>query len=169
MHRSVGIAWIAEQVLTALRAEADHAFPLETGGVLLGYWATLPEEVVIADAIGPGPQALHGERRFRPDRDYQEAEIARRYEESGRYHTYLGDWHTHPRTGPRLSGLDRRTLRSIARDRDARAPVPLMAVLGGGITWDLVVWCLVPRSHPLPVFRSRILPFQPRPFPMGVG
>jgi integrative and conjugative element protein (TIGR02256 family) len=161
----VGLAWVAAPVLAALRVEADRAFPLETGGVLLGYWVTPGEEVVLAEIVGPGPAAHHAPRRFRPDRGYQELEIARRYEASGRYHTYLGDWHTHPRAAPDLSHLDRRTLGAIARDRDARAVTPLMAVLGHGAPWSLVVWCRIPDRRLLGVPRPAIVPLRPRPYP----
>lgn len=164
MRLTVGTAWIGESVVEVLRAEADRTFPLETGGVLLGYWVRPGEEVVIVEAVGPGPGAVHRERRFRPDRDYQEAQIARRYHEFGRYHTYLGDWHTHPSEAPRLSRLDRRTLRAIARDRHARAPMPLMAILADGAPWSLVLWCCAPARSLAAVMPSRIVPLRLRTF-----
>jgi integrative and conjugative element protein (TIGR02256 family) len=164
MRLTIGTAWIGESVVEALRTEADRTFPLETGGVLLGYWVRPGEEVVIVEAVGPGPGAVHGERRFRPDRDFQEAQIARHYHESGRYHTYLGDWHTHPRGAPRLSRLDRRTLRAITRDPDARAPMPLMAILADGTPWSLVLWCCVPARSLTVAMPSRIVSLQLRTF-----
>ena len=169
MRDAVGTAWIQATVLAALHEEADRAFPLETGGVLLGYWVTPGEEVVVADAIGPGPRAHHAAKRFRPDRDYQEAEIARRYEASGRYHTYLGDWHSHPRASPHLSRLDRRALRAIAREEDARAPVPLMAVLGFGTPWVLAVWCLAPSRRLRWRPGTRLTELRIQSFPVGEG
>lgn len=124
--------------------EAERAFPLETGGVMIGYWAESREEVVICQVTGPGPLAVHSEHSFAPDGDYQESEIARAYEESGRVHSYLGDWHTHPREGVYLSPKDVDTLRKISGFSEARAPVPIMAVLGGGEPdWFLGAWCYV--------------------------
>lgn len=121
-------------------AEAKHAFPNETGGVLIGYWAVLFQEIVLTTVVGPGPHAIHGTDSFMPDSEYQEAEIARYYHASGRLHTYLGDWHTHPNSSPRMSRIDRKTLKNIAGDPDARTPVPIMAILAGGKPWTLRVW-----------------------------
>ena len=140
MLRKIATAWIAEAVLETMIAEADRMFPVETGGVLLGYWADPGYEVVITDIIGPGPEAVHEELSFRPDTSYQEQEIARLYTESGRHTTYLGDWHTHPRMGAYVSRRDSRTLRHIAADPEARAPIPLMAILAGGDPWTLKIW-----------------------------
>jgi integrative and conjugative element protein (TIGR02256 family) len=74
-------------------AECERSLPHETGGCLVGYWAT--REIVITEMIGPGPNALHAELNFAPDHEWQVSEIARTYEESNFVHTYLGDWHSH--------------------------------------------------------------------------
>jgi integrative and conjugative element protein (TIGR02256 family) len=126
-----------------MRDEAARRDPHETGGVLLGYWADA--EVVVADIVGPGPDALHGPMRFVPDTEYQEVEIARRYEASGRVVTYLGDWHTHPRGPGGISRLDLRTLHTIAREPAARAPVPVMLVVFDGEPWRVAAWIWAPR------------------------
>ena len=135
------IAWIAQSVVTAMTGEASARFPEETGGVLLGYWSQTEDDVVIHHAVGPGPNATHKRLRFHPDSQFHEAEIARIYEMSGRRHTYLGDWHTHPRGGLRLSVRDLRTLSRIARTREARVSVPIMIILAGDEKeWKIAVW-----------------------------
>ncbi len=120
--------------------EGERTFPRETGGVILGYWARPFDEVVITEMVGPGPNAQHADRLFLPDSEYQEREIANRYERSGRNHTYLGDWHTHPKSRSCLSRLDRRTLSGIALFPAARNPSPLMIILGGKERWSYQVW-----------------------------
>lgn len=132
------VAWWAQDALDRALNEADRAYPLETGGVLLG-WRTSATRVVVADLIGPGPGAQHHKVWFRPDADWQQDQIAARYAQSGRTVTYLGDWHTHPDGTPALSRKDLRTLRRIARHADARVPQPVMAVLAGGPEWRLAV------------------------------
>lgn len=124
--------------------EAERAFPDETGGVLMGYWSKSDKEVIITHVIGPGPNALHKPEQFNPDSDYQEMEIARAYEESGRLWSYLGDWHSHPTWHTGVSRLDRRTLRTIACDVSARTPLPIMAILGKADSWTLQVWGYIP-------------------------
>lgn len=140
LTRALPVAWISRDVLAYIIDEAEQHVPYETGGVLMGYWAVPYEEVVIVEAIGPGPNGSHTVTKFTPDEEFQRAEIARVYEASGRLHTYLGDWHSHPGAPPGLSQLDIRTLRRIARHRRARAPVPIMLVLGGGDPWRVAVW-----------------------------
>lgn len=138
--------WLPRLALRAMQEEGDSKAPLETGGILMGYWVTPVDAVVITGVIGPGPKAVHARSRFVPDAEYQEAEVARVYRTSGRLHTYLGDWHTHPRMAAYLSGTDRRTLCKIARTPGARSrvPGPLMAVLAGGAPWELRAWYLAP-------------------------
>jgi integrative and conjugative element protein (TIGR02256 family) len=99
--------------------------------MLLGYIspASPPDEVVIETVIGPGPGACHYASRFEPDAAWQQSELARSYEDSGRVTTYLGDWHTHPGGLTLPSRRDRRTARAIARTAGARMPSPLMLIL----------------------------------------
>lgn len=124
----------------------------------MGYWAE--PDVVITNAIGPGPRAMHHPRGFVPDAQYQEHEVARFYEESGRSSTYLGDWHTHPGATTRLSRRDKRTLQLIARSSEARCSRPLMAVLAGGKSeWDADFWYLKGRGLLASLLRRSIARF----------
>lgn len=132
--------WLARQVLSALVEEASRAAPAETGGVLLGYRAAPDGEPVATHAVGPGPGAIHERHRFVPDHEYQLAEIARLYEESGRRLDYLGDWHTHPGGAAYLSQSDRATLRRIAAARAARASRAVMLILAPGPDWEPSAW-----------------------------
>ncbi len=151
---SPGIAWWDRQALHEAVAEADRAFPNETGGALLG-WRAGPRQIVIRSLSGPGPKAEHAPRRFRPDASWQQERIDEAYQLSGRTVAYLGDWHTHPCGSPILSQQDISTLRRIARSKQARAPRAVMAVLGGGPDWTISVrqlngaWAL--RTLPLTV------------------
>lgn len=124
--------FLPETVMDELEREAERTYPSETGGVLLGFRDRDNEKLVqVVGQIGPGPGALHAPDRFDPDSRWQEDQIAQIYEQSGRIATYLGDWHSHPGGSPKPSKLDRSTARRIARHRQARAPNPLMVILGG--------------------------------------
>lgn len=139
-------AWIAADARSRIQAEAQRKAPLETGGVLMGYWAYDESSVVIADIVGPGPNAVHERTRFVPDHRYQDREIERIYKESGRRLTYLGDWHSHPDGPMILSVVDRLTQLRIGSHRAARAPHAVMAIIAGGRPWTLGVWQLVRRK-----------------------
>jgi integrative and conjugative element protein (TIGR02256 family) len=140
-------------------------FPRETGGVLMGYWAQLFTEVVVTHAIGPGPEAIHYEKGFIPDSQYQEAEIARIYLQSNRFSTYLGDWHTHPSGSSYLSHRDKRTLQEIASFQDERCPIPIMAVFGGGEEgWGIRVWKYERRKGPMRLFGVKVVGLLPKEY-----
>jgi integrative and conjugative element protein (TIGR02256 family) len=138
----MNIVWISNILVERLFAEADRVFPLETGGVLMGYVAG--EETVISEIIGPGPNAVHRVYSFAPDYSHHEIEVARLYQASCRKWTYLGDWHSHPRQKtPDLSIKDVQTLRHIARSKKARMAFPLMMISSGQPNgWKLNVWQL---------------------------
>jgi integrative and conjugative element protein (TIGR02256 family) len=137
MPRALGTAtvWVAKSAWTALVKESDRQWPLETGGILLGYRAG--SDYVVTAIIGPGPDARHFPRAFLPDADWQAHRLAEAYAQSERRHTYLGDWHTHPAGPALLSRTDKRTLRKVARFEAARCPLPLMLLLADGRPWRL--------------------------------
>ena len=133
--------WIAAALTERLRGLAAEHAPLETGGVFAGYWLRDGATAVVTDAVGPGPNACHETTAFTPDAEYHTRELARIYQQSGRLHGYLGDWHTHPFGSTRLSRADRRTLRTIMRYAPARTITPLMGVVAGdGSAWHLGLW-----------------------------
>lgn len=121
-----------------MTAEAESWCPKETGGVLVGYWSN--KDVVVTDIIGPGSKAVHRRYTFTPDTAWQESEIARIYEASGRVHTYLGDWHSHPYGSQNLSIKDLGVMIRVATHRPARAARPIMGILYNNPTWELVIW-----------------------------
>jgi integrative and conjugative element protein (TIGR02256 family) len=137
--------WIAEQALTRMVSDADSFFPNETGGVLMGYWAA--NEVVITDSIRGGPLAQRTPTRFLPDHSYQARAIEEIYNSSGGSHSYLGDWHTHPRGRLALSPTDVLTLRRIAKHREARVASPIMMLLAGDHEWSARAWCWRPKRR----------------------
>src|SRR3546814_16884446 len=81
MQSIVKILWISNVALGAMVAEADRKFPLETGGILVGYFAENGDPVVCA-AIGPGPHAIHWRKRFTPDHAWQCTQLDEIYEQS---------------------------------------------------------------------------------------
>lgn len=158
----VGTVWVPERVLDHMVREAERMYPLESGGVLIGYWVTVEKEVVITDATGPGPRATHEEERFTPDDVHDASEIGWRYESSCHLHSYLGDWHSHPRSPPWLSRRDRRTLQAIAIQQASTSLVPLMAIIGQEQThqWELTFWRFVPRCEQIRSSGASVLPLK---------
>lgn len=122
--------WISEPAYHCLLKEADRGYPLETGGILLGYCAENGAPVVLA-VVGPGPDASHSRTRFLPDHEWQCKQIDEVYQRSAGQWVYIGDWHTHPDGVAYMSWLDQRTLRAIARHPEAKSSRPVMLIAGG--------------------------------------
>ncbi len=139
MQAQVDILWLDRRVLVRIEQEASLIYPLETGGVLVGYVGDNGQPVV-HEVVGPGPKALHLETRFEPDHAWQCEQLDSLFWNSSGQLVYLGDWHTHPNGSPTMSGLDRRTMRRIARHAEARISYPLMLIEGGSPgAWQLAV------------------------------
>lgn len=138
------IAWVANKLIDGMASEADTWSPKESGGILLGYWVS-EDEVVVTDMIGPGPNAVHRRSSFTPDEKWQEKEVARIYQRSGRVATYLGDWHSHPYGTKELSFKDIMVMFRIACHKPARAKTPIMGILWNRLEWKFALWSLSPR------------------------
>lgn len=127
--------WIADHVRAEIVQEGRALFPLETGGVLLG-WRDGADSIV-ADLIGAGPQALHGRHLFLPDHAWQLRELRAAFAVSKGDLDYLGDWHTHPSGVAEMSKQDHRTLGHLTR----RVRGALMVIAAGaGDDWTLGAW-----------------------------
>ena len=127
--------WVAASAREAVLAERAEHFPLETGGILLGY-RRLEENVehwVITAVTGPGRGAKHRRNRFTPDHDYHRKEAEKHFSAQKGTEYYLGDWHTHPDGAPDCSWIDRRTLFKNACRAGHTADRSLMLIVGGGI------------------------------------
>lgn len=132
--------WLPRDVFEGMKLLAKASFPLETGGMLLGYLAD-NGEVVVKKLIGPGPTAKHGFHHFEPDSSYQQGLLEKYFRESEGQITYLGDWHTHPLGSPVLSVRDKQTLAEIAQSASSKIKHPLMGVLAGSETdWQLAAF-----------------------------
>lgn len=128
---SLDYIWIAESCLATMHQLAEEKFPLETGGMLIGYIASTSEPVVTS-IIGPGSNAKHRCFKFVPDGIYQQSMLEAHFKAADGRETYLGDWHTHPKGTPALSYLDKCTLARIAKEPQSQISQPIMIILGDG-------------------------------------
>ena len=106
---------IAGEALESVFEECDRYEHEETGGRVIGYYATEGDSVVIQarGVIEPGPNARRSRTSFFQDGDHQ-TEVFRRIEAEDPSIEHLGNWHTHHANGyPTLSGGDRATYRRI--------------------------------------------------------
>ena len=134
------IVWLYSPVQEFMALEAEAKAPLETGGILMGYFDQPGNVPVILVATGPGSQAVHLRNYYRPDYEFDESQIATIYKKFSKRITYLGDWHVHPAPFAALSYRDKRTLRRIAKCKSARIDKPLMLILSHNDQWEVTIW-----------------------------
>lgn len=135
--------WIQQEHIEFIWKECHFWFPKETGGLLMGFVSD--SNFWITNIVGPGPKAKHESYSYTPDNDFHEDEMARIYHASGRTHTYLGDWHTHPNNGAYLSNRDKKTLKNISENELCRLPKPLMLILSTKPI-EFKAWIYAPRA-----------------------
>lgn len=140
------IVWLPADLFRELEQEAARVYPLETGGVLLGYRSS--DHWVVDGALGPGPRARHRLHGFEPDHQWHAEKLRLRFVASAGGERYLGDWHSHPGGALALSRTDLKALRQIIQSPEARTPEPLSALLAGRPSdWQIGIWraCLAPK------------------------
>ena len=129
--------WLENNNFKLITVEADKWFPLETGGLLIGYRAD-NGEIVITDITVAGPNAIHKKSQFIPDYDFDQNVVEEAFHRTGGICNYLGDWHTHPNGNGFLSWPDKRTMRSISQSTEAYLSSPTMGILfGKSGSWEL--------------------------------
>lgn len=147
------LVWLPRPILDECRTDASEHYPNESGGSFMGYEAD--GQLVITSMVPGGKGALRTPCSYAPDTGWQNAEIAGRYQASGRKDSYLGDWHSHPDTmNAYLSRDDKAVIKKIIRCPAARASKPLMFVLcGSPASWTIHGWRGVLAKH------ARIFPY----------
>lgn len=136
-----------QRILTLCR----HGWPLETGGVLIGYYTEALDEAVVTDALGPPSDS-----RFRPCSFLRGvrglATLLRRLWRRTPRRYYLGEWHLHPNASPSPSLRDRAQMQEIAAG-DYNCSDPILLIVGGerGDVWHTQLWVFCQNSEPIPL------------------
>ena len=144
--------WIDTQAMMSIMGEANSKYPLETGGMLIGYRKGL--DVVVTDIVGPGPGAIHQKYFFEHDNTWQKKQADELFNATEGQLRYIGDWHSHPDGPIETSPLDMQTIKLISDTPEALTPEPLMLIIGGNFSkyavWELAEGIL--RSLPVKGF-----------------
>lgn len=128
--KTVRLLWLEREVINNIISEANEKYPLETGGLLAGYYSDKSNEIVVQMVTYPGTDAIHGKYTYKPDYPFDEKRVGDIYDHSNGEITYLGDWHAHPNSAPGLSRRDRRVLRNIAKFPENYIDAPVMLIFG---------------------------------------
>lgn len=120
--------FILKSLVKSILNETKVHYPLETGGMLVGYLKE--KNYYILDIIDAGPEAIHKTDYFLPDGKYQQPILEQKFFKSNGKVTFLGDWHSHPNADSYLSKLDMETLKNISEDEGAQITCPIFIIIG---------------------------------------
>ncbi|MBX0291693.1 Mov34/MPN/PAD-1 family protein [Hymenobacter sp. HSC-4F20] len=116
--------------------------PLETGGILLGYYDSDYRVATIVVATPPPSDSEHGRYRFiRGTKGIKQLLTSAKNQNPPLY--YVGEWHTHPNSAAQPSSTDIKQMRYFALRRLYGSGSPLLLVIGGTppheLLWQAVV------------------------------
>ena len=141
--------WLSHGARIAIGREACRWRMRETGGPLFGYEAD-EDSVVIESAHGPGPRALHGRFRYKPDREAVATAIEQELAKSDGARYLVGEWHSHPLGRAVASARDRRSVQGMSEDEAVGLKRPV-ALIQATLPWgrrvraaEMTAWCWDP-------------------------
>lgn len=123
MINSVRVSAVAAEKMFR---EAIAHLPSETGGILVGY--ELDANAIITHIIGAGPSGQHSLGSFMRDGTYSQVELEKLYDNSEGELNYWGEWHSHPRTFPLPSSVDRSSMTEIATSQAYGFATPILII-----------------------------------------
>ena len=117
--------------LDRLHSHCAAAHPLETGGVLIGYYNAKHDTAIITCATAPPPDSQSGQTQLRRGTQKLNEMLGRLWR---KHEYYLGEWHYHPGGLARPTATDARQMLEIAKDYDAHCPEPILVIVGANRT-----------------------------------
>jgi integrative and conjugative element protein (TIGR02256 family) len=130
--------FITDRAYKQIRKEVNRQPYRETGGIMVGF--STPNSLIITDATGPGPSAVHQPYSIRFDERYC-AQKVKQLKRRGKHQRYVGDWHSHPFSKLKPSKVDRRSF-SMKSVTHYNTSYPLMLIAGPGPAISLKAYLL---------------------------
>lgn len=126
-HDSKIAVSIGADTLAGMQKLVAEKKGVETGGVLAGV-RDLQGNIKITHASGPGPKAIHKETQFHKDIEFCQKFLDELISLSGGDIVYVGEWHSHPSSDNRPSGIDLMSLSQIANQKEYLTMNPTMII-----------------------------------------
>jgi integrative and conjugative element protein (TIGR02256 family) len=147
----------AAKIWALARASEDG---LETGGILLGRGPSPHGLIDVTDVGDPGAEAVRRPDSFLRDLGHAQALADSAWQDS--HATWIGEWHTHPRTGGEPSGRDVATYAKLLADPDLQFAVFVSIIVtpGPDTNWadpTLTAWLVARTPSPDVVLVAHLL------------
>ncbi|MFD2788043.1 Mov34/MPN/PAD-1 family protein [Hymenobacter rubripertinctus] len=121
---------LSTEAVMVIRDQALRKHPLETGGILVGYYSANPRLATVVLVTPPPPDSKHGPTHFERGVHGLKQLLVEVKRQTPSLH-YLGEWHTHPAHEARASGPDIRQMNRFALWRQYGVKNPLLLIIGG--------------------------------------
>ncbi len=133
---------VEARILDEMTQACVEAVPLETGGILIGYYSSdLRKAVVTNVSKSPADSVLKTSCFERGTLGLQSWINSFWNSRQRRY--YLGEWHFHPYSDPEASPQDVWQLHAIALSVEYHCPEPILMIVGGDPHGDWRVNCYI--------------------------
>jgi integrative and conjugative element protein (TIGR02256 family) len=106
----------------------DQADKWETGGVLIGHYASSLDCAIVTEVTSPPEDSARGRTWFQRGVVGLRSLFLNRWAEERQ--SYLGDWHFHPGGLPKPSGIDISQMQALAGNKRVRCPYPVLVIVG---------------------------------------
>jgi integrative and conjugative element protein (TIGR02256 family) len=147
----------AVRIRALARASQDG---LETGGILLGRGPSPRGLIDVIDAGDPGPDAMRRPDSFMRDLAHAQALADSAWQES--HAIWIGEWHTHPKTGAEPSSRDFVTYAELLTEPELQFTVFVSIIVTPGPDSDwadptLTAWLVARSPSPQVVVVAHLL------------
>jgi len=119
--------FLSQSTFLTIKKEVSKSKWKETGGILIGYKTV--DQIVVTEATGPGPNALHSMFNFQRDVEYCNHVLEQRYTESEGVYGYVGEWHTHPFGKAIPSEQDKEEMIKISETSSYQNNMPILLIV----------------------------------------
>lgn len=119
---------LSDDVIAELTRYCGAAYPLETGGILLGHYNPNRDMAIIAKVSPPPSDSKSGRRWFYRGVSGLQLLIDKLW---GQKNFYLGEWHLHPDGSPTASSDDIKAISRISTTDGYHCPEPVLLIIGG--------------------------------------
>ena len=121
---------INDYVLNVLKGYKQIEDKKESGGILFGKKSLDSNHYFLVDLTVPNSDDLCSKFSFLRRAKNAQKIINEKWEGSGGYVNYIGEWHTHPEASPTPSRTDIKTYKKISKDKSSLFEISVNIIFG---------------------------------------
>ena len=125
---------IPGKIVDKMKTICQQADRFETGGVLIGRYSTNLKEATVEHVTSPTKDSKQGKSSF--VRGIMGLQKKLDYYWAKNKEFYIGEWHYHPYSSPKPSGIDIKQMKTLSSNKELKCPEPILIIFGrSGKEW----------------------------------